>query len=183
MTTRLVDLEDERRVRHDAGRSIGLFCRELPAAVSRDVIAQLQRLHMEHGKNVRLCLHSSPEDSFHSMIICEQRGGYYPPHKHAGKGECFHILSGELAIAIFDEAGAILDACRLSPDDIFLYRVAVGSIHMVIPLSEFVVYHESKPGPFLGDADSILPDWAPDSNDLDQIATLVARTMQWLETA
>ena len=178
MTGRLLDLLDPSQVRRDAGgRSVGLFCRELPAAVSRATVAQLQRLCQESGKNIRLCLHESPEADFHTMIICERRGGYYPPHSHLQKGECFQILDGARGVFQFGPEGELLDACRLTPDGVFMYRVAVGGVHAVLPLTEMVTYHESKPGPFLGAADSIAPSWAPDPADMEQTAAFTARLL------
>ena len=36
-----------------------------------------------------------------------------------------------------------------------------------MPVTDVVIYHENKPGPFLGDDDSIFPDWAPDGGGND----------------
>jgi hypothetical protein len=52
-----------------------------------------------------------------------------------------------------------------------LYRVAKGSYHAVFPISDYVIYHENKPGPFLGDNNSIYADWSPEKEDLDEIKT------------
>ena len=41
--------------------------------------------------------------------------------------------------------------------------------HAVLPITDFVIYHETKPGPFLGKMDSIYPDWAPNVNNQNEI--------------
>jgi cupin fold WbuC family metalloprotein len=164
-------LHDESKVLVDeGGRSVGFFCRSLPARVDNTLIEEMVRESETRGKkNLRLCLHSSSESAFHTMLIVEHKGKHYPPHRHLEKGECFHIIKGQLAVFSFDEEGGILDACLLEPDGYFLYRVELNMYHAVMPLSDVVVYHESKPGPFLGDSDAIPPKWAPAADDPDAI--------------
>ena len=177
-----IDLMNERDVRIDkTGRSIGIFCRSLPASVGHTLIDGLKELSdLNGGVNVRLCLHSSPEAVFHSMIILENRGGYYRPHRHQDKGECFHIIEGELAVFAFDDQGNIIDACKLAPDANFIYRVEVNMVHAVLPLTDRVVYHESKLGPFLGDKDSIFPEWSCDGSDSETLHDYHQRLMSFL---
>ena len=38
-------------------------------------------------------------------------------------------------------------------------------IHTVMPLTEVLIYRESKPVPFLRDGDNVLPEWASDGTD------------------
>ena len=175
-------LSDESRVRVDeGGRAVGFFCRSLPARVHNTLIEEMSReSEARGGKNLRLCLHSDPKSPFHTMLILERKGKHYPPHKHLEKGECFHILKGRLAVFSFDEEGGILDACLLEPDGYFLYRVELNMYHAVMPLSEVVVYHESKPGPFLGDSDAVPPKWAPAADDPDAIRRYEMRLMEAL---
>ena len=97
------------------------------------------------------------------MVILERRGKYYRPHKHLEKGEAFHVIEGRFGIFTFDEGGAIQEACILQSGDIL--RVGPDMYHAVMPLTDIVIYHENKPGPFLGSKDSIYPDWAPDGGN------------------
>ena len=71
---------------------------------------------------------------------------------------------------IFDDIGTITDQCILSEPDLnsinpFIYRIGSNRWHCTIPLSDIVIFHESKPGPFIHNDDSIYPDWAPEGND------------------
>ena len=50
-----------------------------------------------------------------------------------------------------------------------IYRVEVGMYHAVLPLSNPTIYHENKPGPFLGDEDSLFPEWAPSGENQAEI--------------
>jgi len=51
-----------------------------------------------------------------------------------------------------------------------VYRVGARMYHAVLPLTPWVIYHESKPGPFLGEADCVYPAWAPDGQDAGAVA-------------
>ena len=68
-----------------------------------------------------------------------------------------------MGIFTFNESGEVIDAVTLGAGDI--YRVEVGMYHAVMPLSDQTIYHENKPGPFLGDKDSLFPEWAPTEED------------------
>lgn len=158
-----IALTDANSVSVDNGaKSIAYFCRRKPVKATRKLIEELKEISRGCGnKNVRLCLHENPQAQAHDMIILEKKGKYYPPHKHLEKGESFHIIEGKMGVFIFAESGSVIDASILSPDDNFIYRVGVNMYHAVMPLSDLVVYHEAKPGPFLGEKDSIYPSWAP----------------------
>ena len=53
------------------------------------------------------------------------------------------------------------------------YKVKPNMFHAVLPITDFVIYHETKPGPFLGEMDSIYPDWAPKVNNQNEINTYI----------
>ena len=171
---------DPAKLREDIGaKSVSFFCLQRPVRVDQTLLAEMKQVSAERGgRNVRICLHSAPEDDHHDMVVLEHRGKYYRPHKHAEKGECFHVMDGELGLLAFDEAGAIIDAVLLRKGDI--YRIAVGMHHAVMPLSDPVIYHESKPGPFLGEGDSIYAEWAPAEDDADAIQAYTSMALAQL---
>ena len=49
-----------------------------------------------------------------------------------------------------------------------IFRVACNCYHLGVPLTDYVIYHETKPGPFIGEGDSIFAPWAPGREDLLQ---------------
>jgi cupin fold WbuC family metalloprotein len=163
-TISLIELDPERVSEATGAKTAAFFCHRLPVRVDRAVIEELKLISNQRGKvNVRICLHEDPSANHHDMIALERRGRYYRPHKHACKGDTFHLLEGKLGIFAFDESGAVTDAVVLLPGEI--YRTAVNTYHAILPLSEFVIHHENKPGPFEGSNDSIFPDWAPDGGN------------------
>ena len=147
------------------GRTPAFFSLRLPAVIDGRTIDELLEYSAQSKSDVRLCLHRSPESLQHDMIIVQRKDSHFPPHRHLEKGETWHVLRGELAVFVFDDAGCITDMRRLSPQGEFLYRVGDAQFHMLVPLSDSVVYHESKPGPFLGTGDSLFAAWAPDAKD------------------
>ncbi len=161
---------DAAKLREDSGaKSVSFFCIERPVRIDQALLDEMKEVSAQRGgRNVRICLHSAPEDEHHDMIVLERSGNYYPPHKHAAKGECFHVMDGKLGLLAFDEAGQVIDATVLEAGEV--YRIAIGMYHAVMPLSDPVIYHESKPGPFLGAGDSIYPDWAPSGEDREAVA-------------
>ena len=161
-------------------KSVAYFCKRNPVRVGAELIEELKAMAARSGRNVRLCLHDKPSAAFHEMIILEHAGSYYRPHKHRGKGESYHVIEGSMAAFVFDEAGRVVDACRLAPGADFLYRVGADTYHGVLPLTDQVVYHESKPGPFGGEADSLYPAWAPDGSREAEVAEFRGRLLRAL---
>lgn len=147
-----------------SAKTIAFFCKRQPVRIDVALVEELKEVSkLRNGQNVRLCLHDSPDAAHHDMIILERKDKYYRPHKHREKGEASHIMQGRLGIFTFDDAGNVTEACALNPGEIF--RVGTNMYHAIMPLTEVVIYHENKPGPFLGDNDSIFPDWAPDGKN------------------
>ena len=168
-----ISLFDDARVRMDPkAKTLAYFCRTLPVKVDGALLDELKQISAkESNANVRLCLHDSPEADFHDMIILERPGRYYRPHKHLSKGETWHVLDGRMGVFVFDDDGNTIEANTISAGEI--YRLSLDTFHAVMPLGEYVIYHESKPGPFTGLTDSVYPDWAPDGGNPDEINAFV----------
>lgn len=117
-------------------------------------------------KRSRLCLHHDPQDQVHEMVIAFCRGSYVRPHRHQNKSESFHVIEGECEVLFFDDAGQVVSRLKMgpAPDQVFLYRLASPRWHTVIPLSEFVVLHETTSGPFLPDQ-AEYAEWSPEAED------------------
>jgi cupin fold WbuC family metalloprotein len=143
-------------------KTAAFFVRTLPALVDARLIEELKTYSETHGRcNVRICLHDAPDALHHDMVALERRDRYYRPHKHLRKGDTFHLLEGRLGIFSFDDVGVVIDAVVIGPGEI--YRTAANAYHAIMPLTDYVIHHESKLGPFEGSGDSIYPDWAPDA--------------------
>ena len=117
----------------------------------------LESYYRKNSKDVRICLHTKKNAKHHDMIILQQKLKFYTPHKHLRKGETYHIIKGSMACVLFNNKGSIKKICHLKRNDIF--RTPINIFHTMLPVSKFVIYHESKTGPFLKKNDSILYEW------------------------
>jgi cupin fold WbuC family metalloprotein len=132
--------------------------------VSSADIAFLKKKAMENPRRrVRLCTHTSSDDLLHEMLIVHARGNYVPPHRHKGKSESFHIIEGRLKIVLFDDEGTIdkiIEIAASDPEAIFFYRLSAPIYHTVIPMTDYVIFHETTNGPFRREDMEFAP-WAP----------------------
>lgn len=150
------------------GKTLAFFCKEPPVLIDDVIIKELKEISKNKGCiSLRICLHSSPNADHHDMIILLLNNGYYRPHKHLDLGETFHVMEGKMAVFSFDDIGNIYDCVILENNN--LYRVKGGSYHAVFPISDIVVYHESRNGPFLRENDSIFPDWSANESDIKKV--------------
>lgn len=149
-----------------------LYTTEAVTQVSGRDVELLKSMAMKNGRQrIRLCAHTSTEDTLHEMIIVLSQGTYVRPHMHLRKSESFHIIEGCIKVVLFDEAGAVRSVLAMDHGvhgDAFFYRLTEGAYHTVIPLSPLVVFHEVTNGPFHRE-DTVYATWAPDENDPDAI--------------
>lgn len=117
----------------------------------------LEKFYFKNKKDIRICMHNSPSAKQHDMIILQQRKNFYRPHKHLKKGETYHIIKGAMVTLLFNKSGKVKKIFKLKRNNIF--RTPTNTYHTMIPITKFVIYHESKNGPFLKKNDSIFPHW------------------------
>ncbi len=108
-------------------------------------------------KDLRICLHKDIKAKHHDMIILQQKKNYYKPHKHLFKGETYHMIVGSMKCILFNNYGKIKKIVTIKKNEIF--RVPKNTFHTMLSLSNFTIYHENKPGPFIKKGDSIFPKW------------------------
>ena len=53
-------------------------------------------------------MHKNKNDLHHDMIILQQRGNFYKPHKHKKKGETYHVIKGSMLCILFNDTIKIL---------------------------------------------------------------------------
>lgn len=146
-----------RYTRVDHPRGIAFFATEPSNHVTPQLVALLESEAIENQCNVRLCLHTSPDDAYHDMIIVERQGEFLAPHRHPQKAETIQVIRGELSVSLYDDDGTKTDEFLLFP--LMVCRIGANVFHAVRTLSPISVYHESKLGPFLGDADRQFAVW------------------------
>lgn len=128
-------------------------------------------------KRVRLCAHTSAENSLHEMFVVYTNCTYVRPNLHLGKDESLHILEGEADFFFFDEHGEIVEIIHLgdaSTGRQVYCRVPAHAYHTIVMNSPMLVIHEVTPGPFVR-SDTVWAEWAPQENDEEGVAKFVAR--------
>ena len=145
--------------------------------VSRQLLQIPQGSKVDPPRRARLCLHHDPRDKVQEMVIAFSRNPYVRPHRHVNKRESFHVIEGEMAVVFFDDSGRVTRHIRMGPlgsGHAFLYRSSSSLWHTVVPLSEFVIIHETTNGPFVRE-ETEFATWGPDESDAGGIRALMAR--------
>jgi glucose-6-phosphate isomerase len=163
----LLDLDDPAAVRRVAtGRSPALFSSKPTACAGAALVDRLIAIARETGAGaLRVCLHTSPTDELHDMLVLASPAAYAAPHMHVHKDETYHLVRGSGLLVLFDAGGRVTSSCTLDAQGTFLARVGRGQLHTLVPLSDPMVFHESRPGPFDAAGDSVAAPWAPARDD------------------
>ena len=150
--------------------------------LGREEIAFLKaKVHENERKRVRVCAHKNAEDKLHEMFVIYSKETYIRPNKHLNhKDESLHILEGAADFIFLDEQGELIKAVPLgdySTGRQVYCRIPETIYHTFIIHSDFLVIHETIPGPFIR-SDTVFAPWAPVENDL----VSVQKYMKKLET-
>jgi cupin fold WbuC family metalloprotein len=151
-----------------------VFAQSEVVTVGREWLDRLKReAQASPRRRARVCLHQSHDDAVQEMVIAFCRGSLVRPHRHVGRCESLHVIEGELAVLLFDDAGHVerrIDLCGGGvaggasigghPTKPFMYRLSAPAWHTVAPCSELVVVHEVTQGPFVVGDDGFAP-WSP----------------------
>jgi cupin fold WbuC family metalloprotein len=158
--------------------SVKFFTGQEIIEIRPEQLGELKRAAAEAPlKRARLCLHHDHSDQVQEMVIAFDRGTYVRPHRHRGKTESFHVIEGELEVVFFDDGGRVTRRVRMGPRDsghAFLYRLSSSLWHSVVPLSDFVVIHETTTGPFVK-GETEFPPWGPEDSDAAGVREFLAR--------
>ena len=163
-------------------RTLSYWCTEDVVGIDQQIVDQLLRVSEMNGNcDARICLHPSPGSNFHEMIILQHLGRYYRPHKHRGKGESCHIIQGRVRFFVFNDDGTVSDCSVVGGGHSMIFRAGTDLWHTVVPITDHAVYHESKPGPYLADTDSLFPTWAPDGSDSAEAKAYMNRLLRFVQ--
>jgi cupin fold WbuC family metalloprotein len=138
------------------------------AEVGRDWYEKLKRHACDaDNKRARLCLHHSPEDPLHEMIVVFHRDAIIRPHRHRGKTESYHAIFGELDILMFDENGQptrVVCMGDFASGGTHVCHMSRAIWHTVLVRSEYAAIHEVTNGPFRPEEREFAP-WSPENPD------------------
>jgi len=127
-------------------------------------------------KRIRICSHSHKNDKVHEMIIYHPKGTYVRPHKHIGKDESFHLISGEIDCIVFDSQGSVIKVFSMGDylsGKAFYYRIPANTYHTQI-FKKDTFFHEVAEGPFISE-ESIVANWSPDEKETDIVKNYMSQ--------
>jgi cupin fold WbuC family metalloprotein len=128
-------------------------------------------------KRARICAHRTNDDALHEMLIALASTTYIHPHRHLDKAESFHVIEGEVDVAIFDGAGSVVDVIALGPVGSgrrFFYRLSDSAFHTLLIRSDVLVIHEVTNGPF-APGKTVLAPFAPSEDEADEAIEYMTR--------
>ena len=130
-----------------SGKSKAIFLRN-KKIIDNNKINELIKFSKSKKKseNVRYCLHKSPSSKLHSMINLIYKNNENFPHVHA-KDEVYHLIRGRLKILLLDKKLKVKEKIILNKDN-RIYYLEKNIPHLTIPISKFVIFHETRIGPF-----------------------------------
>jgi len=146
----------ENFVKDKRSKSLSYFLKEKKKAlINSKLIRDIKKIAFKKKTNIRVSLHSKHSFKFHDMIIFHWKNTYCRPHKHLKKEETCHMIEGSQRIFTFDKNGNIKDSVLLDRKKNIIFRINKNTFHSSKIISKYVIFHESKPGPYLGEKDSI----------------------------
>ena len=131
--------------------------------IDQNLVASLQakakaapRLRTHHN------FHPSHEDPIQRMAMAMEPGTYVRPHRHPDKWELLLIVSGDMGVLTFDDAGKVLTRTRLTAGGATLgLENPANTWHGIVTLTPATVVFECKTGPYVPTAEQDFVPWAP----------------------
>ena len=146
--------------------------------IGEEEVAFLKRQAQSNARGrARICAHNSNDDALHEMVIAISAASYIHPHRHVGKSESFHIIEGEVDVAVFDGFGAIADVIQLGAlgsGRRFFYRLSERAFHTLLIRTDYLVVHEVTNGPFSRDGTEFAP-FAPAEDKPEEASAYMKR--------
>jgi len=133
--------------------------------ICKELVEELEAFCLENRRVVRVCMHSSPEDDLHNMLIAHPKGLYVRPHANLTKSKAYHLVKGEIFVALLNEKGEVFHRLLLSASENQIFRLERGAFLFLWPISEVAVFHEIAIGPFLREKDTVFADFSPKPDD------------------
>ena len=163
-----IDLLKNKFFRNDnSGKTQAFYNKKNPNLLNKKTIKELKYYSSINRESKRICLHNNIHQDLHDMIIIDFKHNFLPPHFHRNLSESHHIIEGKLKVLIFNSEGKIINNYILSKTDNILDRVEKGKCHMLMAITNTVIYHEVNKGPFnRKKPDLHIPIWFKKINDL-----------------
>ena len=142
------------------GKTRAFFINNKNRKIDKRMLNDMVKLTKKSRSSIRLCLHKSTDDIHHSMIIIDYKNNFAKPHFHLKTSETHQTILGKLGVIIFSKKGEIIKKYVLDKKNNFLDRLKKGECHILLPISNYVIYHETNNGKFnRKNPDMFFPKW------------------------
>jgi len=146
-------------------------------SVNAGLIDELEEYCKQEQKVVRVCMHQSPEDDLHDMVIAHPKDWYVRPHANLAKTKAYHIIKGSMLFVGFDNNQNELFRFTLDEANP-IFRLQKGVFIFIWVLSDVCIFHEIAIGPFERDIDTVFADWAPSVDNLASIQEYIRKAIK-----
>ena len=107
-------------------------------------------------------LHPTHEDPIQRMCMAMEPRTYVRPHRHPDKWELLLIVSGDMLVIYFDDAGKVMAVTRLTAGGETLgVETPANTWHGIVTLAPATVVFECKHGPYVPTVEKDFVAWAP----------------------
>lgn len=141
--------------------------------IDRQMVESLQTQAKEsHRLRKNLNFHTFPSDPLQRMLNAIEPNSYVHPHRHIDppKREMFLILTGRVAVFIFDNGGNVLNFTVLdAATQNYGIEILPHEWHTIVSLSPGSIVFEVKDGPYDADVDKWFAPWAPEPDTQEAI--------------
>lgn len=155
-------------------------CSSSSAAITDEILSSLEHeCKTTPLQRCRINYHLDATSLVHEMILCLSFDTEIQPHSHLNKDESFHIIRGKIAIGFLEpDMPLVTDLCVLDADQgPYFIRIRSGIQHLVVPLSDICIVHETTQGPFIQN-EAHVPAWASEEGGADRVRTLRTTLVQ-----
>ena len=131
-------------------------------------------------------LHPRLDDKVQRLCIAMEPGTYVRPHRHMQPEtwEILLILSGAVALLIFDDSGRVLERTELAAGgEVAAVEIPANTWHAVASLKTGTVVFEVKQGPYEPIAEANYAPWSPADGAAAQRLEAWYRTAQVFDSA
>jgi len=141
----------------------------------RDITLLIELAKANSRRRVRLCCHSSLDDTLHEMVIVHERNTYVRPHKHLNKTESMTVLLGEADYVTFSQDGEITEVLTLGDprsEHTFFQTIRDERFHTLLVRSDWLAFVETTKGPFKKE-DNVDAKWSPPSKKEKEVQSFL----------
>jgi cupin fold WbuC family metalloprotein len=118
------------------------------AIFDKTVLLLIKKISFLIKDNIRINLHKNKNENYHDMIILQRKNTVIKPHRHPSGGETIHLIYGKMNVFLMNSKGVIKKKLQMNTKKNLVYRVPGKIFHTYNILSNYVVYHENKSGPY-----------------------------------